>query len=244
MGGRGMVSMSGGEYIHIGAIGGKTRSEIKNVGGSVDGRKDILDAFREVGFGQVEGLENVPTAVLGAYAIALGKLEEKYHSVSTIKGIDGRELPVKGMDSATAMAAVTYDRTGVPTALLVNRASMSSISNMNDFIRKDIARGWIMPTDGTVKSLARYIVTHEYGHIMESALWKTSTTNQKEGVDARSRATKILKLAQKKYGATKKDVSSYGLTDSYEFFAEAFANANSGKPNAVGMAMTDYLRTL
>lgn len=30
--------------------------------------------------------------------------------------------------------------------------------------------------------------------------------------------------------------------NSYEFFAEAFANAHLGAPNAIGLAMCDYLR--
>lgn len=37
-------------------------------------------------------------------------------------------------------------------------------------------------------------------------------------------------------------MSNYGRSNSYEFFAEAFANAHLGAPNAIGLAMRDYLR--
>ena len=43
--------------------------------------------------------------------------------------------------------------------------------------------------------------------------------------------------------ATKKwMMSGYGKSDADEFFAEAFANAMLGKPNAIGLGMIDYLK--
>lgn len=38
------------------------------------------------------------------------------------------------------------------------------------------------------------------------------------------------------------NISRYGKTSTYEFFAEVFANANCGKPNTLGKAMTEYLK--
>lgn len=37
-------------------------------------------------------------------------------------------------------------------------------------------------------------------------------------------------------------ISRYGKENSYEFFAECFANANCGKPNTLGKAMDQYLK--
>ena len=37
-------------------------------------------------------------------------------------------------------------------------------------------------------------------------------------------------------------ISRYGKENSYEFFAECFANANCGKPNTLGKAMSQYLK--
>ena len=151
---------------------------------------------------------------------------------------------MKGMDSNNVVAAVEYDSTGTPTGLLINRRLMSGIANMNAAQREMERIGWNMPTDGKVTSLARYSITHEYGHLTESALYlksRSSGSTKTEGQDARARTNAILKIA-KGYGATRGDVSHYGQQNSYEFFAEAFANAHSGKPNAIGRAMSEYLK--
>jgi hypothetical protein len=39
-----------------------------------------------------------------------------------------------------------------------------------------------------------------------------------------------------------KNISRYGKSDSEEFFAEAFANSQCGKPNELGNAMNEWLR--
>ena len=52
----------------------------------------------------------------------------------------------------------------------------------------------------------------------------------------------IASSAVRKYGATGKDLSNYGKQNAAEFFAESFANANLGAPNAFGRAMQDYLK--
>ena len=66
MGGRGMVSLSGGDKIKIGSLmGGK--NDIRNVGGAFDSRGDIQKVFRDLGFADVQGLDGLPTSVLGSY---------------------------------------------------------------------------------------------------------------------------------------------------------------------------------
>ncbi len=52
----------------------------------------------------------------------------------------------------------------------------------------------------------------------------------------------IASSAVRKYDATGKYLSNYGKTNAVEFFAESFANANLGTPNAIGRAMQDYLK--
>lgn len=239
MGGRGMVSLSGGEKIKIGSLmGGK--NDIRNVGGPSDQREDIQGLFRGLGFTDVQGLGGLPTSVLGSYGIAMRRLEREHGSIGAL----ARKIPVKGMDSKDIVAAVEYDSTGTPTGLLLNRGLMSNITRMNAAQREMERIGWSMPTDGKVKSLARYSITHEYGHLTESALFlkaRSSGSTGTEGQDARARVSAILKIA-KGYGATREDVSHYGRQNSYEFFAEAFANAHSGKPNAIGRAMSEYLK--
>lgn len=234
------MSVTGGT-IKIGSLGGGS-NDIKNVGGAADPRGDVQQAFRELGFKDVKGLGDVDTAVLGAYAIALNNLERQYGAMGNL---DTYGMEVLGMDSASAIAAVRYDANGTPNALLINRSMMGSISKHNAIHRKDEASGWSMPTDGSVKSVSRYTITHEYGHILQTSMYqqaKKSGFKGTEGQYARSAANQITSHAQKRYGATQKHVSQYGSHNTAEFFAEAFANANSGKPNAIGKATSDWLK--
>lgn len=238
MGGRGTVSVSGGE-IFVGSLGGGP-NDIKKVGGWTDKRDGIHKIFEETGFSNVVGLNDMDTAVLGAYGIALNRLEKKYGALGTME-----EFPVVGMDSKTAVAAVRYDGQGNANGLLLNRKLLGNISSVNASQELNSNMGWSMPTDGKLTSKARYAVTHEYGHILETALWKRDKANGKnvpEGTHARQVKDQIIKIAQTKYGGSQKDLSQYGASNSYEFFAEAFASANSGNPTAIGKAMDDYLK--
>lgn len=53
----------------------------------------------------------------------------------------------------------------------------------------------------------------------------------------------ILSIAQSKYGLANNTaaMSRYGNKNPSEFFAEAFANSQCGRPNEIGMAMNDFL---
>ncbi|MCR5583488.1 MAG: hypothetical protein K6F70_07805 [Eggerthellaceae bacterium] len=92
-----------------------------------------------------------------------------------------------------------------------------------------------MPTDGSLLSAARYTITPEYGHLMHNAISKLTGKSKYEVF------REVRGLAVRKNGATRRDLSDYGHTNYHEFFAEAFANANSGAPNAIGQAMNDHL---
>ena len=242
MGGRGSVSVSGGKVGKGELNGGK--NDIKNIGGDSDARSDIQKMFvDELGFSDVKGLKGIDTAILGAQGIALNNLERKYGALAAV-GVGSME--VLGMDSASAIAAVRSNAlTGQPNALMLNRRNFSEISSMTAYQREAEKARWSMPTDSSTISLARYTATHEYGHIVESALYMRDRAaqggNLHEGVHAAQVKRDILSIA-KGYGGSATDVSRYGNYDSYEFFAEAFANANSGRPNAIGRAMNDYLR--
>ena len=239
MGGRGTVSVSGGK-IHIGSLYGGA-NDVSNVGGSRDRRDDVRRMFEMSGFSDVRGLDGMDTAVIGSYAITLQNLEGQYGAVEKIGG----RIEVLGMDSASAIAAVRLDYNDTANALLLNRNALSSISGRSKAQRSAEASGWLMPSGGDVRSLSQYAVTHEYGHLLQNAYFqrdRKSNSGLTEGRHARSQANQILRIAKNKYGATQKDVSTYGSRNSNEFFAEAFANAHSGNPNAIGKAMNDWLR--
>lgn len=231
MGGRGAVSVSGGVII-VGR-GFEGGNDILSLGGNPDKREDVMNAFREIGFSSVDGLSGTDTAVLGAYAMALNRLEREYGAMSVIG-----EIPVLGANTSSTIAAVRYDRLGgKANALILSRNLMGSISKLVESQRYSEGTGFKMPTDGSLLSAARYTVTHEYGHLMHNALAQATGKTETQIFN------EVKRLAETKYGATNDDVSEYGKTNSHEFFAEAFANANSGNPNKVGRAMLDYLES-
>ena len=231
MGGRGTVSVTGGK-INIGSLG-SDGNDILGVGGNPDKREGINTMFvSELGFSSVDGLSTMQTAVLGSYGIALNNLERKYGAISSMD-ID---IPVLGMNTVSTIAAVRFGNDGKPNGLLISRNKMGKTSTLTGIQRKSEASGFSMPTDGKLTSVARYAITHEYGHLIHSALsMKANKPKYKIAMEVKS-------LAEKKYGASDKSLSSYGHRNYDEFFAEAFANANSGNPNAIGKAMNDYLQ--
>lgn len=127
---------------------------------------------------------------------------------------------------------------------MLNRGSMANAAVHARSQRKEEADGFKMPTDGKLTSLANYTVKHEYGHLLQNALYQRAKANGYSGTEGQFAAyvyKKIESTARKKYGATSSSLSRYGKTNSMEAFAESFANLNSGSPNAFGKALGEYL---
>ena len=115
---------------------------------------------------------------------------------------------------------------------------------------------------------AIYTVAHEFGHIVQNVLiWKHLKASKAEykaalahdrisekptAVEqfrtrvARTHKEELFKIVkEERPRMTKKDfensMSYYGNERPSDFFAEAFANAECGKPNVIGKAMTTFL---
>lgn len=174
MGGRGSVSVTGGVII-VGR-GFEGGNDILSLGGNPDKREDITNMFREIGFSGVEGLSGTDTAVLGAYGIALNRLEREYGALSVIG-----EIPVLGANTSSTIAAVRYDRLGgKANALILSRNLMGNISRLVASQRSMEESGYKMPTDNSLLSSARYTVTHEYGHLMHNALSQATGKTERQ----------------------------------------------------------------
>lgn len=245
MGGRGSVSISSGGNINIGELNGGA-NDIHNVGGKSDARAAIMTMFvDELGFTDVSGLNMIDTGVLGAYGVRLNQLERKYHA------IDNSENPsVAGMNSSHVIGAVEYFHDSDPAngqRLLINRYLMSSI-HMNVSRQKEAeAQNWKMTTDGKVTSQATYTITHEYGHMLMNAMYsravKSGSFSGTLGQYEHEAAKQIVSIARNKYHGTQDSISKYGAYNSGEFFAEAFAGANTGGQSAVSKAFRDWEKT-
>ena len=117
--------------------------------------------------------------------------------------------------------------------------------------------------DGYLKT---FTLTHEYGHILEASISRKRTNweeldlkfaklvnpsdsqkrnfyKDEEKRIARTIYEEIVAIAKERNPdfSMKKNLSEYGHTNSYEFFAEVFANSQCGEPNELGEAMNIWL---
>ncbi len=138
------------------------------------------------------------------------------------------------------------------------------IENQKEMIKN----GFKMPV--AEENLSIYTVTHEYGHMLQNKLvydamisygleklQATIDYNKKTAKGKFSRFYKIINNVQMKCFreivniATKNNknfilkdnISEYGNSNFAEFFAEVFSNSQLGKPNELGKAMLEWLKT-
>lgn len=130
--------------------------------------------------------------------------------------------------------------------------------------------GYLMDSDSSMRGVIS--LTHEYGHLMHNKIiskaisndynellkqWHNGSITDNDDFNDRLFSAyynrignlnkQIINIAVKQNPGmsradVKKAMSSYGNTNSAEFFAEAFASANGGKPNIMGKAMQEWLR--
>lgn len=144
-------------------------------------------------------------------------------------------------------------------------------SNYDNFIKMEeegFKKFWSMPCSENLKSV--YSLTHEFGHFIENKIiddynkqhlaeflnMKTRALNAKSNSQSRAILRKWQKsiadnVAQEIYEIAEKSnanikindlLSEYGKTNSFEFFAECFANLECGKPNELAKALGEYLK--
>jgi hypothetical protein len=128
--------------------------------------------------------------------------------------------------------------------------------------------GWKMPSSDDYRNT--YTLTHEYGHVLEGYVSRNRTDfdaikadiestwghnpkvipkylgdayNKSEknlAKDIRNEIVDIAKSNNKNFDL-ESNLSKYGHTNDYEFFAEVFANSQCGTPNELGVAMQQWL---
>ena len=124
--------------------------------------------------------------------------------------------------------------------------------------------------DRTEKYKSVYTITHEFGHFIEnifideynkqhlaeffnmkSRALNAKTINQSKNILRKWQENIADEISQEIYGIALKNnpklninklLSVYGKKDSFEFFAECFANLECGKPNELGKALSEYLK--
>lgn len=237
MGGRGSWSMTGSGGGKVRMLGKSINVHMSGLGGPVDSRRDVRDVAQQAGFAGALGTDDIGTSPMGSYIAAVNKLERQYGAM--------RDVPtyIAGADGSGFYAAAMSNNDFA--VLAINRELMGNAAKHAKATAREGKSGFKMPTDGRLTSDAHYTIVHEYGHLLQGALYRNAARNGYIGSEKqyRSKAYREIKgIAEKKYKANGNGLSGYGRYDTAEFFAECFAGANSGRPTAYGKATSDWLK--
>ena len=145
--------------------------------------------------------------------------------------------------------------------IVLSKKHFNDYNNIVSITKNNINKNFFM--DCSPEYYDVYAFTHEYGHVIQNKIiGKRFKNNNKyiNAVNINDRTTMInmydeesdkmmMDMIVKVFnGASeitmsdmKKYCSEYALTKSSEFFAEAFANLECGKPNKVGLVLKEFL---
>ena len=197
----------------------------------IEKRADIRRMFiDELGFKEVFGTNNIPSAQLGAIAIELKKHEAKTHTLRD------NSVVLSTLNERGTKGAAT-DMGGGKMVLFINPSYHTSVSGARSILRTEQKSGFKTKTNGSVTKDFTYTARHEYGHLTQFSI-----TN-KTGKEAAQIRDEVRAIAAKRYGATKSlNPSGYGGYNKYEYFSESYASMTGGRPNAHGKALKAWMK--
>ncbi len=212
-------------------------------------------------------LKQIDNKLLSENTQRLNELIEKYPTIQEyIKNKNVKFNALNLSNNTVAHVATDIDIKNIEISL-----SKSKYKDYNDFIKmedNELAIKHCMDRSDKYKST--YTITHEFGHLIESSFideynknhlaefhnmrtkaLNAKTTTQSKNIIKNWESKITDNIAQEIYEIAKsnnssfdlnKNLSQYGKENSFEFFAECFANAECGKPNELGKAMQQYLK--
>ena len=212
-------------------------------------KKDTVRRLKDIGFSSVDRkwLLQVDKELQASSIAQLSELEDRFGAVH--KGKIHVQMK-KGGGGSTRVNT----QTSTSKALKFGEDSYSSKNEYLKLMRRDLANGRCMPCGNDDETLFKYIVTHEYGHILQNSLIKDEMS-AKMGTRTdfaryyRQEIEDIARQIDPDY-EPENYISGYvretkvkkpGSYDT-EFFAECFANSQLGEPNVLGQAMTQWLK--
>ena len=204
--------------------------------------KSVVNKLSSVNIVADDSLGKIPTDLLQRNVNQYKKLTEKYNMQEFYKEQGAIYL---SPDTSEFIGAISYNRE--MTQLDINSSYQYFYDK--DFIinktKEMVNYKWSMPC--SEKNYDIYAMTHEFGHTLEMRMFKNKYPNGNNieySYFCSDVKNDIIDIALK--SATEDEVlmaiSQYGNSPkTQEFFAEAFANMELGKPNIIGKAMKKYL---
>lgn len=156
-----------GEKVRM--MGRSSDVHARNVGGAPDSRDGVATLMSQVGFTEVNGTDAIGTQSMSAYAQQLNKLEREFGTINAVPTV------LVGADGSGFYAAAGGIANGA--VLMLNRQSAGNAARMAKAHAAEERSGFKMPTNGRLTSQAGYTVTHEYGHLLQNALYQRAKAN-------------------------------------------------------------------
>jgi SPP1 gp7 family putative phage head morphogenesis protein len=247
-----------------GVVNAKPVGKVLPVAKTYDEAKTMLK--NNVGFDLVEGsLDRIDKELAIDATNQLTKLEDKFGVVHKSHNSYIGSTSNKGSHAYVSSKATSPLEQGLT---LCNPSYNSKIR----MIEKELEareKNWSMPFADNEANI--YVVTHEYGHMVENSLFEQEMeklgwdyANRMKFADFKKRTysaqvkwyKNIRKNYSKQYNGEivkiakaqnpnfdlQANISDYGKSNAEEFFAEVFANSQLSKPNELGQAMNIWLK--
>lgn len=206
-----------------------------------DNRRSVRDRAKDLGFTDSYGTDGIDNEVMNASLAQLQMLERKYSDTQGIA--DSNYSSLNGVRTRNGVLAYVANPYGDNATQTLNLA-INEMEDADKFVAAvtyAVNQGHFMNADTSSRqTMIGYTIAHEYGHMVENILYQRYKDNggtMSEHAYALKVKEQILKEAR-----TKKDyASNYSRKNAFEFFAESFANANSGRANPYGRALDRWL---
>lgn len=209
---------------------------------------------------------DVAGTMFGSIEKNMSRVDEKllYENITQLKRLNDHfgVLTDKNMGYLTSNAsgrAIAYTSTAYNRKAENTRLGLVAkhYGDRESFIEQELgarASNWSTPFTDEYASV--FSITHEYGHMLEAKISMGRTVwgsrigpdyvddpRHEEKVQARAITKEILAIAKETNPdfSLSDNISRYGKTNDFEFFAEVFANSQCGAPNELGKAMLKWL---
>ena len=200
-----------------------------------DGRK-VLDNLKSTRYGNVKAVnvKGVSPTLFNNQVKAINEIASKIPILDeSLKkyGLVITSSQIKGV----AYTTMRDDRLRV----VFNTETLSAKANYKADVWENIKSGYFMPA--TKSGASFYPTAHELGHILQKSIVEkelgANYTDWQYQKMADTHKKEILDIVK----SNKAKLSEYAKENSRDFFAECFANLNCGKPNAYGLALSEFL---
>lgn len=217
----------------------------------VTNKAEALEELKGL-FGSIaQGFKRIDESLMIANTNRLLELNARFNALSADnKG----ELSARKYKRAIAWTSTAFNNTTQNTDLSLVADFYKDPNILKSAFERARNKFWNMPASDEFWNT--YVVTHEYGHILEAKISKSRTKwgsrfSPDYVDDPRAEHKKqvhgivkeIIEIAKEDNPNFKltEHLSEYGRSNDFETFAEIFANSQCGQPNELGKAMLKWL---